>query len=324
MRQQKAVLARTQSPLSLCFGTADVDTANYLDRAEESLNCKPALKLRRISTMPALMLGGDKNRATTRVPTTPHVAKQLPPRPSHARRLISLGELQMYHNTLKPHPPFEAAISGRTGAMQVCGYQPVPQSIRKLIVPSSIPPALFDTAAKLSSDYLLQNHFADFQHQAHFNLTRREQKVAVALSAVLFLVGAGAVAALVFFKASLAWRTFAVLPLFLSAVYISAAWTRVSISMWWRRKRPTSLIRPTHMDHIGDCEVPDHIDHSCDIKLRPIRMITGTFVPLISAGFIGAIHSTGGGSRSYGHARSQTRAENGFMPNMPAPIGTIS
>ncbi|KAJ2816957.1 hypothetical protein GGI24_005563, partial [Coemansia furcata] len=78
------------------------------------------------------------------------------------------------------------------------------------------------------------------------------------------------------------------------------------------------------MDHIGDCEVPDHIDHSCDIKLRPIRMITGTFVPLIPAGFIGAIHSTGGGSRSYGHARSQTRAENGFMPNMSAPIGTIS
>ncbi|KAJ2870253.1 hypothetical protein H4R27_006865, partial [Coemansia aciculifera] len=206
--------------------------------------------------MPALMPGADIHRAAAHMPAS--ITAQQLPRPTRAQRLISLGELQMYHSTLKPRPPFATTVSGCTGAMQACGYQPVPRSLGKLVVPSSIPPALFDTAAKLSADYLLQYHFAEFQKQAHFNLTQREQKLAAALSVALFLAGAGAAAALVLAKAPLAWRTFAVLPLFLSAVYISAAWTRVSISMWWQRKRPTSLIRRAYTGHIGDCEAPDH------------------------------------------------------------------
>ncbi|KAJ2012634.1 hypothetical protein IW146_007450 [Coemansia sp. RSA 922] len=319
MRQHKATLARTQSPLSLCFGAADVDTTSNHGGADERLASKPVRKLRRISTMPASMPGADIHRATAHLST--NIAAQQLPRPNRAQRLISLGELQMYHNTLKPRPPFTTAVSGRTGAMQACGYQPVPRSLGKLVVPSSIPPALFDTAAKLSADYLLQNHFAEFQQQAHFNLTQREQKLAAALSVALFLVGAGTAAALVLAKAPLAWRTFAGLPLFLSVVYVSAAWTRVSISMWWQRKRPTSLIRRVHMGHIGDCEAPDHVEYLSDVKLQSIRMITGTFVPLFPLGFIGAFHSTGACSRSYGHTRSQIRPVKGLTP---APIGTVS
>ncbi|KAJ2865512.1 hypothetical protein GGH94_002203 [Coemansia aciculifera] len=319
VRQHKAVLARTQSPLSLCFGTADVDTTSNHGGSDEPLTSKPIRKLRRISTMPALMPGADIHRAAAHMPAS--ITAQQLPRPTRAQRLISLGELQMYHSTLKPRPPFATTVSGCTGAMQACGYQPVPRSLGKLVVPSSIPPALFDTAAKLSADYLLQYHFAEFQKQAHFNLTQREQKLAAALSVALFLAGAGAAAALVLAKAPLAWRIFAVLPLFLSAVYISAAWTRVSISMWWQRKRPTSLIRRAYTGHIGDCEAPDHVEYTSDIKLRSIRMITGTFVPFFPAGFIGAIHSTSGCSRSYGHTRPQIQPAKGFTP---APIGTIS
>ncbi|KAJ2734982.1 hypothetical protein IW152_001964 [Coemansia sp. BCRC 34962] len=324
MRQHKAVLACTQSPLSLCPDTADIDTVASRDLVDEPLASKPIRKLRRISTMPALTFSDGVHKAAAGMPTTSHVTTQQPPHPNRARRLISLGELQMYHNTLKPRPPLVTAISGRTGAIQVCGYQPVPRSISKLVVPSSIPPALFDTAAKLSANYLLRNHFAEFQQQAHFNITRCGQKLAVALSISLLLVGTGVVVALVVAKASLAWRTFAMLPLFLSATYASAAWTRVSIPMWWRRQRPTSLIRLTCMGRIGDCEAPDHGEYPPKDRLQSIRLITGTFVPFFPVGFIGVIHSTGGPSRSYGRLQSQKQAAKIFTPDTPAPIGTAS
>ncbi|KAJ2452669.1 hypothetical protein GGI03_006745, partial [Coemansia sp. RSA 2337] len=75
------------------------------------------------------------------------------------------------------------------------------------------------------------------------------------------------------------------------------------------------------MGHIGDCEAPDHVEYLSDVKLQSIRMITGTFVPLFPLGFIGAFHSTGACSRSYGHTRSQIRPVKGLTP---APIGTVS
>ncbi|KAJ1816541.1 hypothetical protein LPJ60_005269, partial [Coemansia sp. RSA 2675] len=324
MQQHRAVLARTQSPLSLCFGKADVDPVANRDLAAESLAGKPIRKLRRISTMPALMLGDDVHRATACLPAISHATTRQLPLANRARRLISLGELQMYHNTLKPRPPFATAMSGRTGAIQVCGYQPVPRSICKLVVPSSIPPALFETAAKLSADYLLRSHFAQFQQQAHFNLTRREQKLALALSMSLLLAGAGVVVALVLTKAPLAWRSSAMPLPFMSATFASAAWTRVSIPMWWRRQRPTSLIRLACTGHIGDCEASDHGEYPSESRLQSIRLITGTFVPFFPVGFIGVVHSTSGPSRSYGHSRSQKQAAKAFAPNTPALVGATS
>ncbi|KAJ2881895.1 hypothetical protein IWW38_005732, partial [Coemansia aciculifera] len=210
--------------------------------------------------------------------------------------------------------------SDRTDVLPGCGYRPVPRSICKLIVPSSIPPALFDTAAKLSAQYLLQSCFADFRRQAHFNLTRRQQKYALLLSASLFLAGAVTCAVLVLISASLAWRAIVVPLLFASAVTIVAAWTRVSILMWWRRKRPTSLASSTFIGRSKDCEAPIHTEEAADAGLRSIRVITGTNVPFFPAGFVGAIHSTGGHSQFYGRAGPQRQS----LPNMPVPVGAVS
>ncbi|KAJ2583040.1 hypothetical protein GGH95_001212 [Coemansia sp. RSA 1836] len=322
VRQHKTTLSRTQSPLSPCFGSADVDVDSDLDRPGEYLSSKSARKLRRISTMPALTIGGNVHRAI-RKPATTHNPGQLP-RPGRARRLISVGALQLYHNTLKPRPPFATAASDRTGALQVCGYRPVPRSICKLVVPSSIPPALFDTAAKLSAEYLLQNCFADFRRQAHFNLTQREQRYATALSAALFLAGAGMAAALVLTNVSQAWRGFALPLLFLSAVYTTAAWTRVSISMWWRRRRPTSLASSAYAVPRGDFEASIHAEGTSDPSLRSIRAITGTFVPFFPVGFVGAVYSTGGCSHSSSRAGSQSQVARESSPSMRAPVGAVS
>ncbi|KAJ2740834.1 hypothetical protein GGI20_005591 [Coemansia sp. BCRC 34301] len=323
VRQPKPSLARTQSPLSLCFGAASVDTDNGLDGSNEHPSSEPIRKLRRISTMPALTLGGRGMHRATHRPATTHSLAQLP-RLGRARRLISVGELQLYHNTLKPRPPFVTAASGRTGALQVCGYRPVPRSICKLIVPSSIPPALFDTVAKLSADYLLRNCFAEFRRQALVNITQRQQRYAIALSATLFLVGAGTSTALVLANAPLAWRSFAVLPLLLSAVFVTAAWTRVSISMWWRRKRPTFLARSVHVGHSGDYEALAHADGTPDASLQAIRVITGTFVPFFQVGFVGAVHNTGGYSHSYVRTTSRSQVAKESSLNMQPPVGTVS
>ncbi|KAJ1986210.1 hypothetical protein GGI26_001688 [Coemansia sp. RSA 1358] len=104
------------------------------------------------------------------------------PHVSRARHLIPISELQMYHQTLKPQPLFTAPTADYLRTLHACGYKPVPKQISKLIMPNAVPPAIFETIAKLSAEYLLQSYFADFFSQAHYNITTNEQ-IVIAIAA---------------------------------------------------------------------------------------------------------------------------------------------
>ncbi|KAI8320351.1 hypothetical protein GQ54DRAFT_312727 [Martensiomyces pterosporus] len=297
-------LSHIQSPLSLSFGIKDIASDSDSDGGSDgggelsaaagadSMTAKELLAgLRRISTMPTLRFGKTVLNRAAEVSARPAGARLAAPA-TRARRLVSVGELQGYHYTLRPRPPFATISSGGARAMQV-GYRPVPASISKLIVLNSVPPALFETIAKVAADHLLQRYFADFYEQSHYNMTTPQRQLSAVLALSLLLFGCGVAVVLVVCKVHLAWRTFALPFLFAAAVCAVSAWTRVSILSWWQRKRPTSFVTGHSMVSFKDDEKAVQADTRSDIDLCAVREITGTLAAMNSYVLAGTVFSIG-------------------------------
>ncbi|KAJ2829693.1 hypothetical protein IWW50_000699 [Coemansia erecta] len=217
--------------------------------------------LRRIETMPMLK---HSSRAGT---GEEHHVIDLPP-----VRLVDVGRLQNLHYALRPRPPFAAPTVAAAAGSQLYGYRPVPKHVTRLIIPSNIPPALFETTAKLSADYLLQHHFARFYQHAHYNMTRREQRATAIFALVQLVLGVAVAVSLAVAAVPRAWRVFALPLLWSSAACLAMAWSRVYVWRWWQRIRPTALIAgpsgPDGPTHTGP-----------DPDLHTVRWLTGTLDP---------------------------------------------
>ncbi|PIA16617.1 hypothetical protein COEREDRAFT_86710 [Coemansia reversa NRRL 1564] len=162
-----------------------------------------------------------------------------PLRPVH---LVAVTQLQKCHNALRPRPNFTAPVLDAASVFSPCSYQSLPEQLTRLIIPNNVPPALFETMAKLSAEYLHQNYFADFYSYAHCNVSASEQKVALMLALAFFVLAVGAVAIFIAMDMSVPWRMFSV-PIFLCAIaYLGTAWSRVSIWRWYMCRRPTYLV----------------------------------------------------------------------------------
>ncbi|KAJ2313795.1 hypothetical protein IWW52_004468 [Coemansia sp. RSA 2704] len=247
--------------------------------------------LRRISTMPALKHNCVESKAISQ--TGLSASSHLALRPAH---LIDVDRLQRLHHTLRPRPPFVAA-SGSIGYHQPYGYRPVPPHISRLIIPSNVPPALFDTVAKISADYLLQHYFDDFSRQARYNLTVREQRVVFVVAMVQLALGVGAAVILIVVAVHRAWRTLTLPLLWGSAICLGAAWTRVSFWRWWRRLRPTLLMHA--FAYPRDTESQIQADGLRGQDLDTIRWLTGTLYPSPQLGLAGTLNWNTCGSLHY-------------------------
>ncbi|KAJ2719358.1 hypothetical protein GGI07_005270 [Coemansia sp. Benny D115] len=197
-------VAHAQSPFSFSFGvrdTADSGMAGNTDRPIDdesdytnSVSAKEFIaNLRRISTMPTLKMSKDAGNSSKLglFGTVGQSGIQTQPRPARATRLLSLGLLQTAHPSIRPRPPLKYIVGDRPAGEDtpVYGYKPLPKTLSNLIVPSAVPPALFDTIARLSADYLLNYHFASFYKQARYNITARGQRACVAGSVAMITLG---------------------------------------------------------------------------------------------------------------------------------------
>ncbi|KAJ2768619.1 hypothetical protein IWQ57_003456, partial [Coemansia nantahalensis] len=215
--------------------------------------------------------------------------------------------LQRYHHALRPRPPFSAATAEAAELRPQCGYRPVPKQVSKLIIPNNVPPALFETTAKISASYLLQHYFADFYTQAHYNLSAAEQRFALAAASILLVLGVGTAATVAVAAAHTAWRAFAVPLLVGSTLSLSAAWTRIGVLQWLLRTRPTSLIAqaPGRVQP-GDEELAQSAGRS-DVDMHAVRSVTGTLWMQRPAGLAGTLAATSclpGTSSTPGAARN--------------------
>ncbi|KAJ1792749.1 hypothetical protein LPJ59_004803 [Coemansia sp. RSA 2399] len=283
----------TQSPISLGFGVSSADSDLQFTDDSASVNDDSVKQfitgLRRISTMPALKLQDTLYKTTCQDYTSPPIQQRGLSAP-RAVRLIPVTELQMYHRTLRPQPP----LSTWSASAHACGYKPVPLPLCKLISPNAIPPAVFDTIAKISATYLLQTYFAEFYRQAHHNTTSEERIVLFVAAVLAFLSGFGIAAVLVILNSSKAWRAFSLPFLFTAPVLACAAWTRVSIWRWWMCSRATGLIS-RHCQFYKDTLEEKALqtdNQTVDAHLRAIRIITGTFLPHAKHGYSGAVFGT--------------------------------
>ncbi|KAJ2552495.1 hypothetical protein EV175_003287 [Coemansia sp. RSA 1933] len=208
MRQLDVSL--TQSPISLGFGPDSADSVFPFAYDSASINDDSVKQLiaglRRISTMPALKLQDTLSKTMYQGDPPPSTQQYNSPSVMRAARLIPIAELQMYHRTLRPHPPLSLWPVNSPTSAHSCGYKPVPGSLSKLISSNTVPPAVFDTVAKISANYLLQSHFPGFYRQAHYNTTPNERVVLFIAAALAFLSGFGIAAALVVLGSSKAWR----------------------------------------------------------------------------------------------------------------------
>ncbi|KAI7828442.1 hypothetical protein BX661DRAFT_182096 [Kickxella alabastrina] len=311
--QQPSILniPRVQSPLSLGSGVNNISDVclNLEGSTNKSSNGEVAntsakymiASLRRISTMPSL-----KHTPISSVDT--RGAKQeffgcqlrlpLSPQPlrTKKKRTVSIGALQELHHSLWPQPPFSytPADFESNCALQYCGYKPVPKSIFNLIVPSAVPPALFDTIAKLSAEYLFSGHFVEFCRHARYNITHREQRGAAAGSAALFTLGFAIGAVLVVVDVHIALRVLA-MPFLLAATLLTmASLTRVNIVLWWLRLRSTSLIRYSNISSEPTADGERHLQtrFQTDPVLCAIQTITGTIRSPPFLALAGTIYNT--------------------------------
>ncbi|KAJ1665883.1 hypothetical protein EV178_002729 [Coemansia sp. RSA 1646] len=187
MRQLDVSL--TQSPISLGFGVSSADSDFPFTDDNASMNDDSVKQfiagLRRISTMPALKLRD--TTSNTAYQEDPSYSAQHSQQVMRAVHLIPVSELQMYHRTLRPQPPPSTQSASGSASAYACGYKPVPMPLCKLISPNAVPPAVFDTIAKISANYLLQTYFAEFYRQAHYNTTTDERIILFVASVLTFL-----------------------------------------------------------------------------------------------------------------------------------------
>ncbi|KAJ2226322.1 hypothetical protein IWW45_007508 [Coemansia sp. RSA 485] len=267
--------------------------------------------LRRISTMPTLKHHeepetGAMQNLQGRPKGEYRIQQPLPTlHPSfRVKRLLSMRAVQNIHHSLRPHPPTAAAKTFESADIRDCsrisqlyGYQPIPQSMAQLIIPTSVPPALFDTAAKLAADYLLQSQFNEFYRLAHCNMTAREQRNVLAGSLVLLVLGLAVSAVVMLLKLSILWRIFAVPMLLLSLLFMTEACTRVSIILWLKRCRSTALVLNQHVldqyNDYDDMEKRLQSEQAAGIDIQAVQAITGTLRPSSVVGFAGTIYNTG-------------------------------
>ncbi|KAJ1726492.1 hypothetical protein LPJ61_005152, partial [Coemansia biformis] len=166
---------------------------------------------------------------------------------------------------------------------------PVPAQVSKLIVPNNVPPALFETTAKISASYLLQHYFADFYAQAHYNLSVAEQRAVLIVASVLLVLGVGTAVTVAIAATHIAWRAFAAPLLVASMVGLSAAWTRIGIWRWLARTRPTSLVASASARLWPDKEELVQTASGPDVDLSAVRAVTGTLWPQQSVGLVGTL-----------------------------------
>ncbi|KAJ2709135.1 hypothetical protein H4R19_004405 [Coemansia spiralis] len=237
-------------------------------------NCSRPVRLRRALTMPNIGSGASMgDRSTQRVHGPVSRCMTPAPRPAH---LMAVENLQRYHHALRPRPPFTTGTEEATGSLPLCGYRPVPKQVSKLIIPNDVPPALYETAAKISASHLLQHYFADFYAQAHYNLSATEQRIALVAASVLLVLGVGTAVTVAIAAVHPGWRVFA-MPLLVGATLgLSAAWTRIGVWRWLLRTRPTSLIaQAPDGEQPGDEELLHGADR-LDVDMRAVRSVTGT------------------------------------------------
>ncbi|KAI9506134.1 hypothetical protein BX070DRAFT_232291 [Coemansia spiralis] len=302
-------VSQAPSPLSQCVGlgknsNSEFETKATDDNGESKIHISAKRSngsvrdaitgLRRISTMPALKIRNviystlqDEDTELGNDPF-PHV--------SRARHLIPISELQMYHQTLKPQPLFTAPTADYLRTLHACGYKPVPKQISKLIMPNAVPPAIFETIAKLSAEYLLQSYFADFFSQAHYNITTNEQIVIAIAAGLVFLLGATIAAVFIILTMPIAWRACSIPFLFLAPILLCAAWTRVSIWRWWICRRTTGLIiyrKPAPNEFLYEEKAAQTDCSNIGAHLKAVQAVTGTLLPEGENGvYVGAIPGT--------------------------------
>ncbi|KAJ2856802.1 hypothetical protein J3B02_001391 [Coemansia erecta] len=288
-----------------CVGKANAESTPDI---VETVTAKEFIAgLRRISTMPTLNHHSNAKAGLEQQSQRPSINQYSQLRqplptclPSYrAKRLLSMREVQNIHYSLRPYPPQfgSAGIRDQQRLFQAFGYRPIPQTMTQLIAPSLVPPALFDTAAKLASDYLLQTQFSDFYRLAHYNITAREQRNVLAGSLVLLMLGLAVSAAMVLLKLSIAWRLFAVPMLLLALLLMTEVFTRVSVILWLTRRRSTALVFSKNMltdySNYNDTEKSMQSEQPSGTDIQAVQAITGTLRTSPMVGFAGTIHNTG-------------------------------
>ncbi|ORX67868.1 hypothetical protein DL89DRAFT_259110 [Linderina pennispora] len=287
-------LDQVQSPLSLKFGVkySDSESDDYAEVHVAALNGSTTAKdfiagIRRISTMPTMRLG----KMMSQLALNPDADSISPTEATAMRtqRLISVGELRKHHPSLRPRPPFVSVISGGKN-VDILGYKPVPQSISELLEPNAVPPALFDTIAKLATAHLVANHFPDFCWQASQNISRKEGIIGLAAAFMSLFVGLAVATAMTLGHVHTAWRAFALPFLFAACSIGVVAWRRVSICLWFMRRRSTRIVKSHMLTRTRDPEMAVQTDPSQQgLDLKRVRIITGTFVDPYQACISGTV-----------------------------------
>ncbi|KAJ2154477.1 hypothetical protein J3F82_001171 [Coemansia sp. RSA 637] len=258
--------------------------------------------------LPSIGLSGHYHAATvpSRVPTD-HRSDAV------RMRLVSVGRLQRLHPALRPRPPFATA-----GTSCGIGYGAVPAHVTRLIHPCNIPPALFDTTAKVAA-LRLRSQFVEFRQHACYNITKREQRATLVFAGVQLALGVAVAAALMTASVPRAWRVFAIPLLWGAAACASMAWMRIYVWRWWRRTRPTALVH-RHVGAGSDLSASAESDlHSgLDPDLHAVRRITGTLDPHV-LGMAGTLR--GGSAFATASVRSVAacvRRSEDLMPSSPS------
>ncbi|KAJ1851827.1 hypothetical protein GGH12_005663 [Coemansia sp. RSA 1822] len=219
--------------------------------------------------LPSIGLSGQRHAATvpSRVPTE-HRTNGV------RMRLVSVGRLQRLHPALRPRPPFATAGTGSG-----IGYGAVPAHVTRLIHPCNIPPALFDTAAKVAA-LRLRSQFVEFRQHACYNITKREQRATLVFAGVQLALGVAVAVALMTASVPRAWRMFAIPLLWGAAACASMACMRIYVWRWWRRMRPAALAhRSVGAGSDLSTSAESDLHGGLDPDLNAVRRITGTLDP---------------------------------------------